>query len=124
MEGRAFRTLSRRIRRWTAVAVFLTATWSGGYAAAQTSTAPAAPGKLTMAAETPAEPVPGVLPSGSGVVQAGCNSCGGGLLGASGGGDTSTIGSGGCGTCCVPGRTFCCDCCNSDTFVGRMVCGL
>src|SRR5437870_4539340 len=117
MFGRALLKRGRGFRGWAAGAMILTAACLGGPASAQTRSA-----RLAVA-EAPAEPVPGMMPSDSGVVQAGCSTCSGGLLGGNGG-DMSTIGSGGCGDCCIPGRTFCCDCCGSDSCIGRMACGL
>jgi hypothetical protein len=61
-----------------------------------------------------------------GVVQAGCSTCGGGLLSPP---IPGTIGGGGgcgdgCDGNCVPGRKGCDCCCNAETCVGRFICGL
>src|SRR5438445_4037850 len=124
MKGRAFLQRGRGIRWWAAGAILLTAGWSAGLASAQTRNGSMSNPPAKVALSAVPEPVAGMLPpADSGVVQAGCSSCSGGLLGG-GGGDMAAIGSGGCGDCCIPGRTFCCDCCNADTCVGRMLCGL
>jgi hypothetical protein len=57
------------------------------------------------------------------VVQTGCASCGGGLLGGPAPGYENV----GCtcgGPACVPGRLHCCSACCSDTCCGKILCGL
>jgi hypothetical protein len=79
----------------------------------------------------PAPAAPETKPTESGVVQAGCTSCGNGagllpavpppmLSGLEGGGDPGCACS---GSCCVPGRKACYPC-EADTCVGRFLCGL
>jgi hypothetical protein len=86
------------------------------------TTQPAAP--LGQAPQ--AEDVLGLTGEGSGVKQASCSTCGGGLLGAPGPGP----GLGGCACCggcggeCVPGRLHCCSCCDGNSCCARMLCGL
>ncbi len=84
-----------------------------------TETSPSAPVSAIPSTIT-APVVPG---SESGLVQAGCSSCGGG---ASGGAlcGPGAPGSGGCGSCCIPGRNYCCsDCSECDTKIGKFFCG-
>lgn len=60
----------------------------------------------------------------TGIIQAGCSSCGGGGHGGALCGP-GALGSGGCGTCCVPGRNYCCsDCSECDSKFGKFFCGL
>src|SRR5581483_157756 len=61
--------------------------------------------------------------SESGILQTGCSSCGGPNSGGKlcGPGE---LGSGGCGSCCVPGRNYCCtDCDECTSKCGKFLCG-
>jgi hypothetical protein len=100
----------------------------------QTNPAPqTVPPRTTAAADAPPPlPTPTSI-TDPGVVQAGCSTCTGGLLSAASppvnGYDGMNGGGPGCSTCggsgCIPGRKMCyCDCCNADTCVGRMLCGI
>jgi hypothetical protein len=66
-------------------------------------------------------------PADDGVVQAGCSTCGGGLLGPPAG-DLGSPGGcascGGCGGPCYPGRKPCDCCCDTDSRCGRVLCGI
>lgn len=116
MTGMAFSNLSKRHVAWGACAAFLAACLTGS-ATAQTSSPPAASdtGKVVPAvADAPAT-------GDSGVVQTGCSSCGAGGGALCGPG---APGSGGCGTCCYPGRNYCCsDCSECDSCIGKVLCG-
>src|SRR5438105_3504836 len=86
-------------RAWLAAAVLA----ASGAAAARAGEGDAPPPLPPAAVAAPAP-----VPLDGGVVQAGCATCGGGLVG-------GTVGGGGCATCgggngCIPGRDpeFCC----------------
>ena len=68
------------------------------------------------------KPIP-TTPTGDGVSQASCSSCGGGLLG-SGGGVGGCMGCGSGSGQCSPSRRECDCCCSTDTCLGRFVNGL
>jgi hypothetical protein len=105
-------------------------------AASQAPTAAAAPAiaapttlPSALPADQPRLPDPAAVAPGHddpAVKKASCSSCSGGLLGMPGPGPGLTGCAGGCcaGGQCVPGRTHCCSCCDSDSCIGRMLCGL
>ncbi len=115
----------------TAAATVLALCWTG-WVGAQTDVPPArlgilpeAPGAGPTAA--PASPEGGTPIHDSNVVQAGCSTCSGGLLGAAmghGEGGGGGCGSGCCGGNCVPGRLNCCSDCEGRTALGRLLCGV
>jgi len=98
-------------------------------------------------AQSPANPPPGASPPAAqlgapterppasaalidpNIVQAGCASCGGGMKYGDGGGE-NPLGCKGCsgsgcdGPRCVPGRTECCEPCDSCSMFGRFMCGI
>jgi hypothetical protein len=99
---------------------------AAGAALAQTGAppapAPAVPGLILPAVSLPEPPkaeAPAAPSPDGGVVQASCQSCGGGLLG----GPPGCIGGCGGGQC-VPGRLNCCSPCLADTCCGRVLCCL
>lgn len=104
-----------RLPCWAAGVTLAAATWLAGSALAQT-VVPAtglAANRLTPESSS-------VLPSGtqtgsaeSGVVQAGCSTCGGGL--------PAPNPCNGCGECCYPGRPPCCPC-DAHTCIGQYFC--
>jgi hypothetical protein len=112
---------------WAAGAVLLLA-WPLGVARAQAEEP--APLPISSGDSMPATKVD------PNVVQAGCATCGGGGLighGSSGCSTTPTVnsfgpggthGPGGCGSCCYPGRSFCCEPNCSDSCLGRFVHGM
>ena len=116
MRGKPF----SQARRWWMAAVLLVAAL-GPIPAARAqndeSTAPAA--SPTNGAEG-VKPIP-TMPTADGITQAGCSTCGGGLLGG-GGGDCLGCG---CGSGqCLPGRRPCDCCCSTDTCLGRFINGV
>lgn len=119
----------------TAGLLVLAAVWPAAPAWGQTNAPPPPlPPKATAPADAPAAaPVPAPAPIDDPyVIQTGCATCTGGLLNAASppvnGYDGLNAGPG-CSTCggsgCIPGRKQCyCDCCNADSCVGRMLCGI
>src|SRR5689334_3477336 len=87
--------------QWCAAGAILMATAGlAGSARGQTVNAPAAaPNRLTLEANPSALPSPGMGAADSGVVQAGCSTCG----------ELPPLPAcdNGCGECCVPGRRPC-----------------
>jgi hypothetical protein len=84
--------------------------------------------KLNADAVKPARESASSAPPDGGIVQAGCSTCGRGLLappipGVIGGGG-SGFNSDSCDGNCVPGRKGCDCCCTGETCLGRFVCGL
>jgi hypothetical protein len=150
MTGKGYPSDPNRLVRWAASAVLLAVGWSVVPARAEPTTppdfgvaksAPADPtaGRAKSAPSDPAtpgtpprqlppsaqNPVPTAGPEGktdAKVVQAGCATCGGGLLG--GPPEGFEAGSAGCAACCIPGRFHCCSPCCGDTCFGRILCGL
>ena len=148
MNGKPYGSQTRRCRRWVPAAVVVALCWTNG-AGAQ---AVAEPGKFSLSNLTLSTPMPAPEAANApakdapikdaNVVPAGCSTCANGLFGGGGGGGgCSGCGGGsncdpkgccgcasGCGPCgvgqCVPGRTNCCSLCDSNTVVGRMLCGL
>lgn len=120
MIGKSLRKGRGRLSWWLAgVALGLTA---GPVHAQVTAADPAAAGAVVAADSlTTAAPAPGPIFDPK-VVQAGCSGCGGGAGSLCGPGE---LGSGGCGTCCLTGRNYCCsDCGDCKTWVGKFFCGL
>jgi hypothetical protein len=108
----------RSDRWWPALALILTLGLSGR-SRAEAPASPAPPGAAVAAAASP--------PSGGGeakgeIVQTGCASCGGGLVGGPGGGGCASCG--GCGAPCYPGREGCDCCADPKTPVGRLFYGI
>lgn len=96
--------LRGRLALWAAGAILLAGSW------ARAQTPPAK-----------ADPIPTTVPD-SGIVQTGCAGCGGGSgLGSLCG--PGELGSGACGSCCYPGRNFCCSDNDSHTKLGRLIDG-
>jgi hypothetical protein len=123
MIGKPVAVVRRRLARWAAGVLVVAATWSSGSGLAQTATPASAPSSSGHVADRiPTDTsAPG---GGSGLVQTGCSSCGGGCgsgLGTLCG--PGELGSGGCGDCCYPGRNFCCSDCDCPTAIGRFFCG-
>jgi hypothetical protein len=117
MRGKPFSGTRRGL---TATVLFVAFLGLTSAARAQGDTAPTA----TMLPAVPDEgvkPIP-TTPTGDGVSQVGCSSCGGGLLGYGGGG--GCVGCGNGSGQCSPGRHECDCCCSSDTCLGRFVNGL
>src|SRR5207302_7902554 len=107
-----------RLQWCAAGAIFVAATGLPGSGLAQTATpAAAAPNRLTLEASPLSPPNTGTGTTDSGVVQANCSTCGGGLPGMPGCNGCE----GGCGEGCVPGRRPCCPC-NADNCIGRFFC--
>jgi hypothetical protein len=113
---------------WALGALLTALLWSPGRA---DSPAPAPAGQAGASPAPPAAEAKGPGRTDGEVVQTGCSTCGGGLLGPPGGLlDGMGCGGGGCcGGCglrCVPGREQCyCDCCcDPKTCVGRFFYGL
>jgi hypothetical protein len=102
-------------RWWTATVLLLAALGPINVARGQSDTAPT-PAMHPAVADDGVKQIP-TIPTDDGVVQAGCGTCGGGL-----------IGGGGCVGCgagqCYPGRRPCDCCCDSDTVLGRFVNGI
>jgi hypothetical protein len=118
--------------RWALGAVLTVLAWS---AAEAQPPSPAPAGRAGARPAPPAAVISGpVLDEGGpdgGVVQTGCSTCGGGLVGppvglADGTGCCGGECCGGCGARCVPGRENCyCDCCcEPKTCVGRFFLGM
>src|SRR5438876_1020581 len=113
MTGKRFPNHRGRSLRCAAGALLLAISWSASWAHAQ---------------GVPADPIPTTTPGDRGlpdpgIVQAGCGGCGcgSGLGSLCGPGE---LGSGGCGTCCYPGRNFCCSDCDWATGpFSRLLCG-
>ena len=76
---------------------------------------------MPSAGDEGVKPIP-TTPTGNGVEQAGCSTCGGGILG--GGASGGCMGCG-CGSGqCSPSRRDCDCCCSGDTCIGRFVNGI
>jgi hypothetical protein len=101
--------------QWCAAGAILMATtgWAGPAGAQTANPAVAAPNRLTLEANASLLPSPGTGTADSGVVQAGCSTCG--ELAPPPACDN------GCGECCVPGRRPCCPC-NADSCIGHFFC--
>jgi hypothetical protein len=125
MTGKRFPRDRGRSLRWAAGALFLAVSWSTGQLMAQTvlTATPA----VSPVGHT-ADPIPATTPGDRGlpdpgIVQTGCAGCGcgSGLGSLCGPGE---LGSGGCGSCCYPGRNFCCsDCEWAKGPISRFFCG-
>src|SRR5262249_14779847 len=132
MKAPVMKRMTRRVCRLAGVATMLGSGWT---VSAQGQTAPSpsqgvlgvwtgnsAAGKSAAPAPTPAEPLPGVASNGAApitdpkVEQAGCATCGRGLLGGPGDFYVGPSSNDACAGGCVPGRRRCDDCCfNQDT---------
>jgi hypothetical protein len=112
-----------RIRRvWTAI-LFLAALGTSSAAQGQSENGKTSPASapIVIGADEEVKPIP-TTPATDSILQTGCSTCGGGLLGLGGGGDCLGCGCG--GGDCIPGRKPCTCCCDSDTVVGRFINGL
>ncbi len=126
MRGGPILQPSARRKGWFRVAAVLVAVCSTGPAGAQpTPTPPAGPASPAATNAVAVSPST-AAPEGS-ILQTGCSTCGGGLLGGTLGppvGGCSSCGSGRCDNGCYPGRPpYCRDGCN-DTFCGRVIGGI
>src|SRR5438132_9122534 len=118
MSEKSFLVKAIRLQWWAAGAILVATTGLTGSAQAQTANpAGAAPNKINLEASPLSPPSTGTGSADSGVVQAGCSTCGGALPGMPGWDGCE----GGCGEGCVPGRRPCCPC-DAKTCVGRFFC--
>jgi hypothetical protein len=129
MYRKFFRIKRAGLQRSLASAIMVAATWCVGIAGAQTATPPGELAQKEMSISSDASRGITEAPkTDSGVIQAGCSTCQGGLFGGTGGcigcGTSGGCGPGCGGPGCIPGRLDgCCGCCG-DTCVGRALCGI
>lgn len=117
MIGKSYIRPASTFSRWLASAVVVAALWSARTAPAQVEVQAASnpPNKLNLEPSSP----PASTSTDSGVVQAGCASCGSSLFGPL----TPGCASCGGGAECVPGQFHTCSCVDSDSALGRLIGG-